>query len=172
MQPFVGGLGLSVPAMLRKDSYHSIAAVNTYFRAVLAEKVILADFEPRGYAYLADCKRPVAPSAATDSVIFFRNVSHKDFPLRRLHNLISCGSHCTSNDGEGPKALRHYCVEALLNIQIVITQAQASQHSKQHGQGDTDTDICLSAACSAQPAEKLKSYQLCMAFPVICLCAT
>lgn len=42
-------------------------AVNTYFRAVLAEKVILADFEPRGYAYLADCKHPMAPSAATDS---------------------------------------------------------------------------------------------------------
>lgn len=37
-------------------------AVNTYFRAVLAEQVQQADFEPREYAQLANCQTPAPPS--------------------------------------------------------------------------------------------------------------
>lgn len=39
----------------------SAAAVNTYFRAVLAEQVNRADFEPREYAQLAILQAPTAP---------------------------------------------------------------------------------------------------------------
>ena len=39
----------------------SAAAVNTYFRAVLAEQVNRADFEPREYAQLANYQAPTAP---------------------------------------------------------------------------------------------------------------
>ena len=34
--------------------------MNTYFRAVLAEQVRRADFEPKEYAQLANCLTPVA----------------------------------------------------------------------------------------------------------------
>lgn len=43
------------------------AAVNTYFRAVLAEQVQLADFEPRQYAELTNSRSPVALSLAQDT---------------------------------------------------------------------------------------------------------
>lgn len=38
------------------------AAVNTYFRAVLAEQVRQADFEPKEYAQLANCRTPAPPN--------------------------------------------------------------------------------------------------------------
>ncbi|KAL3143205.1 hypothetical protein ABBQ38_002060 [Trebouxia sp. C0009 RCD-2024] len=37
-------------------------AVNTYFRAVLAEQVRQADFEPKEYAQLANCRTPAPPN--------------------------------------------------------------------------------------------------------------
>ena len=36
--------------------------MNTYFRAVLAEQVQRADFEPKEYAQLANCQTPPAPA--------------------------------------------------------------------------------------------------------------
>ena len=35
--------------------------MNTYFRAVLAEQIRRADFEPKEYAQLANCQTPAAP---------------------------------------------------------------------------------------------------------------
>ena len=44
-----------------------LAAVNTYFRAVLAEQVLRADFEPKEYAQLANCQTPEALHVLQDS---------------------------------------------------------------------------------------------------------
>ena len=41
--------------------------MNTYFRAVLAEQVQRADFEPREYAQLADCQIPAPPNPSRDT---------------------------------------------------------------------------------------------------------
>ena len=40
--------------------------MNTYFRAVLAEQVQRADFEPKQYAQLANCQTPPAPHLLGD----------------------------------------------------------------------------------------------------------
>lgn len=40
--------------------------MNTYFRAVLAEQVLRADFEPKEYAQLANCQTPEAPHVLQD----------------------------------------------------------------------------------------------------------
>lgn len=44
-----------------------LAAVNTYFRAVLAEQVLRADFEPKEYAQHANCQTPQAPHVLQDT---------------------------------------------------------------------------------------------------------
>ena len=46
----------------------SAAAVNTYFRAVLAEQVNRADFEPGEYAQLAILQTPTAPKCSQHPV--------------------------------------------------------------------------------------------------------
>lgn len=42
-------------------------AVNTYFRAILAQQVKVADFEPRQYAELANCQSPSSPCGILES---------------------------------------------------------------------------------------------------------
>ena len=65
----------------------SVAAVNTYFRAVLAEQVNQADFEPREYAQLANYQAPTAPKC-TQHPLTTEQMNLENIPSLVLEHLL------------------------------------------------------------------------------------
>ena len=64
--------------------------MNTYFRAVLAEQVQRADFEPKEYARLANCQTPAAPALLQDTSSK-DHVSFDSIPATILEHVLQ---HC------------------------------------------------------------------------------
>ena len=65
------------------------AAVNTYFRAVLAEQVWRADFEPRQYAELANTHSP-EPQTPTQDLRHREQLDFNCIPAQVLEGVLQC----------------------------------------------------------------------------------
>ena len=63
-------------------------AVNTYFRAVLAEAVRRADFEPRRYAELANCQSTVTPACVREPNLITEQPTLESIPSSVLELVL------------------------------------------------------------------------------------
>lgn len=69
-------------------SHASDDAVNTYFRAVLAEQVRRADFEPKQYAQLANCQSPASQACDQESDANVQQLTFDSLPASVVEHVL------------------------------------------------------------------------------------
>ena len=115
-QGFLGRWESAEPSNIRvSPAYHvCFAAVNTYFRAVLAEQVRRADFEPKEYAQLANCQTP-APTNLTQGSGSREQSSFDSIPAPVLeHVLKHCNLLTVCNAASACRSLHQVSLPCLL----------------------------------------------------------